>query len=377
MAPGASLRIDTLTVDRARELADVLLSMNADSTWDDWTASQLLSDRQEKWVRSLIAYVDERPVGWAVASRTPTSVHLHHLVVAPEMRGGGIGKELVLALLERNRDAGRFTLKVHRSNAAAARFYRRLGFTEEGTSPSGYLEFGRSAAKGQRVGVHQPNFAPWCGYFAKMLLCDAFVFFDDTQLPQGRSYVTRVKIARGPDADQWLSVPVQRRGIQLIRDASFAGLEWSTKQMHTLEQTYAKACHRDQALELVRSSFADSGSSLAEFNIRLIERIARYLGWRGTFHRSSDYPADLKADARIAQLVRAVGGDVYVSGAGGQKYQSDDVYAANGVRLEVRTYSPIPYERSGWPFVGGLSVLDPISHLGTGTFDVLRYASSG
>src|SRR5262245_25515798 len=114
----------------------------------------------------------------------------------------------------------------------------------------------------------------------------------------------------------------------LIRDASFADVEWSRKQMQTLEQTYAKACHRDQALELVRSFFADSGSSLAEFNIRLIERIARHLGWRGTFHRSSDYPADLKADARSAQLVRAVGGDVYVSGAGGQKYQSDYVYAA-------------------------------------------------
>ena len=44
---------------------------------------------------------------------------------------------------------------------------------------------------------HQPNYAPWCGYFAKLLSCESFIFFDDVQLPQGRSYVSRAKIAKG------------------------------------------------------------------------------------------------------------------------------------------------------------------------------------
>ena len=55
--------------------------------------------------------------------------------------------------------------------------------------------------------MQQPNYAPWCGYFAKMLSADAFVFLDDAQLPQGRSYVSRVKIAQGRDGEQWLTVP--------------------------------------------------------------------------------------------------------------------------------------------------------------------------
>jgi RimJ/RimL family protein N-acetyltransferase len=41
---------------------------------------------------------------------------------------------------------GRITLKVHPDNAAAARFYRRLGFVEQGMSSSGYRWFARDRA---------------------------------------------------------------------------------------------------------------------------------------------------------------------------------------------------------------------------------------
>ncbi len=223
-----------------------------------------------------------------------------------------------------------------------------------------------------RVAVHQPNYAPWCGYFAKMFACDAFVFFDDAQLPQGRSHVSRVKIAKGHDADQWLTVPV-RKGIKPIRDVELVDEPWAERHRRTLQHTYAKAPHVAAVLELVAPVYAAPGASLADLNMRLIRAVASYLGYEGTFHLSSDHPADLKADARIAQVVAAVGGDVYVSGAGGESYQSEAVYGERGVSLEVRTYQPVPYERSGWAWIGGLSILDALFHLGGGALDVLRY----
>jgi hypothetical protein len=226
-----------------------------------------------------------------------------------------------------------------------------------------------------RVAVHQPNYAPWCGYFAKMFAADAFVFLDDAQLPQGRSFVSRVKIAKGSDADQWLTVPVCK-GAKPIREVEFADEPWAEKHRRTLQNVYAKTPHFVEALELVDALYEAPGTSLAEFNMRLITAVAEYLGYEGEFHRSSEHPADLAADERIAQLVSAVGGDVYVSGAGGQNYQSEAVYAQHGVGLEVRVYETVPYERSGWDWVGGLSVLDALFHLGPGARDALRYAGS-
>ena len=226
-----------------------------------------------------------------------------------------------------------------------------------------------------RVAVHQPNYAPWCGYFAKMFAADAFVFLDDAQLPQGRSYVSRVKVARGQDADQWLTVPV-RKGAKPIREVEFADEPWAEKHRRTLQHEYAKTPHLAEVLELVDPLYDAPGTSLADFNMRLIAAVAEYLGYEGEFHRSSDQPADLAADERIAQLVSGVGGDVYVSGAGGENYQSEAVYAERGIELEVREYEPVPYERSGWAWVGGLSVLDALFHLGGGARDALRYGSS-
>jgi hypothetical protein len=226
-----------------------------------------------------------------------------------------------------------------------------------------------------RVAVHQPNYAPWCGYFAKMFASDVFVFLDDAQLPQGRSYVSRVKIARGLDADQWLTVPV-RKEAKPIREIELADEPWAEKHRRTLQHEYAKASHFAEVLELLEPLYDAPGTSLAELNMRLLVSVAEYLGYEGEFHRSSDHPAELAADERIAQLVSSVGGDVYVSGAGGENYQSEAVYAERGIELEVRVYEQVRYERSGWAWVGGLSVLDALFHRGRGARDALRYASS-
>jgi hypothetical protein len=46
------------------------------------------------------------------------------------------------------------------------------------------------------------------------------------------------------------------------------------------------------------------------------------------------------------------------------------------VELEVREYEPERYERTGWAWVGGLSILDALFHLGRDARDALRYGSS-
>ena len=40
-----------------------------------------------------------------------------------------------------------------------------------------------------------------------------------------------------------------------------------------------------------------------------------------------------------------------VSGAGGENYQSEAVYAERHVALDVRAYEPVAYDRSGWEWV--------------------------
>src|SRR5687767_4046334 len=90
--------------------------------------------------------------------------------------------------------------------------------------------------------VSQPMFLPWRGIFEQMRLCDVFVFYDDVQLPLGRSFTTRVQVktASGPT---WLSLPVARsgRGLQSIRDAHLADQSWRARHLGILRQAYREA----------------------------------------------------------------------------------------------------------------------------------------
>ena len=44
--------------------------------------------------------------------------------------------------------------------------------------------------KGRIIGIHQPNFLPWLGYFYKIIKADNFVFLNNVQF---QKIVTRIE----------------------------------------------------------------------------------------------------------------------------------------------------------------------------------------
>ena len=221
--------------------------------------------------------------------------------------------------------------------------------------------------------VHQPNYAPWCGYFAKMSHVDAFVFLDDAQMPLGRSYVSRTRVMAG-DEPRWLSVPVRRRAGERISDVRFAEEGWQRKHVRTLEVSYAQAPGYRYAWDALEPVYSDPGPSLCEFNIRLITVAAKLAGVRRPdLLRASELGVAGKADERIVVIGDLLGADCYLSGAGGKAYQDPQLFERAGIELRVAEYSPIPYDRGGLPFEPGLSILDALFHRGSAASELLTY----
>lgn len=70
----------------------------------------------------------------------PGSTHLGRIIVSPQARGRGLGRELMTALCAealRSSAALQLTLKVYRDNQAAVALYRNLGFvaSEDASTP--------------------------------------------------------------------------------------------------------------------------------------------------------------------------------------------------------------------------------------------------
>ena len=54
------------------------------------------------------------------------------------------------------------------------------------------------------VGIHQPAYLPWLGYFDRIRSVDLFIYLDTVQFQKG-SFQTAIMIRRS----KWLTVPVE------------------------------------------------------------------------------------------------------------------------------------------------------------------------
>jgi ribosomal-protein-alanine N-acetyltransferase len=83
-----------------------------------------------------------RVAGYAVAWIVFEHLHIQNVAVHPDHRRAGLGRSLVLRVLDegKHRGAEWALLEVRRSNAAAQRLYRRLGFREAGERAGYYSQ---------------------------------------------------------------------------------------------------------------------------------------------------------------------------------------------------------------------------------------------
>lgn len=227
------------------------------------------------------------------------------------------------------------------------------------------------------VAIHQPNYLPWCGYFAKIAAADYFVVLDDVPLSNGRSFVTRTEI-RGPGGKQWLSVPVQRSGLGLgpgsIAETRIADRRWAVRHLRTLQAMYGHASYGEAGLAPLQTLFADPGERLADFNLTLITHLLKLLGIATPLIRASQLGVAGTGSQHLLGLVRAVGGSAYLSGPSGRSYLDDALFAEAGIAIRYGEYEPQPYPQRGEAFVPGLSLLDALFHVGVAqTRSLLSY----
>jgi hypothetical protein len=216
------------------------------------------------------------------------------------------------------------------------------------------------------VSAHQPNFAPWLGFFDKALNSDVLVLLDTVQfIKRGYQNRTRVKASNGP---QWLTVPVVSKGRydQATRDVEIdETTRWRSVHLRTLGSVLAKAPHRDAVLDLLEPIYARTDvHSLVELNVALIRAVADRLGIATRIVTASELDVSGSSTRLMLNLTRAVGADVYLSGPTGRQYLEPDLFPPAGVTLRYHAFTPFEYPQLHGEFVPGLSCLDYIANCG-------------
>ena len=217
------------------------------------------------------------------------------------------------------------------------------------------------------VSAHQPNFAPWLGFFDKALHSDVLVLLDNVQfIKRGLQNRSRIKGTGG--AAQWLTVPVISKGRydQATKDVEIdESTDWRTVHLRTLRSVLAKAPYRDELLGVVEPIYArDDLHLLTDLNVAIIRAVADRLGIATRLVLASELPTEGSSTRLMVNLTKAVGGDVYLSGPTGRKYLEPELFDEAGLELRYHSFDVFEYPQLHGAFEPGLSCLDYVANCG-------------
>jgi hypothetical protein len=230
------------------------------------------------------------------------------------------------------------------------------------------------------VAAHQPNFMPWLGFFDKMRRADVFVIVDHVQFER-RNFQNRARV-KTPSGPLWITVPVVQKSreetiLEKEIDNSKEGAHrWGRKAFLTLKNAYSSAPHTAQYLPSLEGVFNADWKQLVDLNIKLIELCREHLGIKTKLVRSSTMNIPGQKSEMVLNMVKMLGGDTYLSGAGGCKdYLDREAFEKAGVKIHWQddfkhpTYKQLPH---GEGFVDKLSAVDLLFNCGTESPEVLK-----
>jgi len=213
--------------------------------------------------------------------------------------------------------------------------------------------------------IHQPNYAPWLGYFAKIARADVFVFLDNVQYSKN-NYINRVQVdVQG--VQRWLTVPVTYSFGDPINHVRPANACWPRSHLDSLRAFYSDAAAFAEVWPALRDIYGSLyRPDIATSNQVLIEVISARLGLKCSFRRASEFAVGgAAADDRLIAILRNLGvATSYLSGKGGAAYQDPEKFSRAGIDLRYSDFVHPTYRQNHPHFLPGLSILDAVFQIG-------------
>ena len=214
----------------------------------------------------------------------------------------------------------------------------------------------------QTVAIHQPNLLPRLKVLQKIAQADAWVVLDDVQFVR-REWQNRARLryARHPDREFWLTLPVHRPrwAIDVISQVGVVDHERTFEAVRRgIAYTYRASPHWDEVQAIL-----DQIPCTPDLSPPLRSRAQLPCSLRlGSSYPFSEHPTSECPDAGVAKLVgicNAIGATEYLSGSGGAvRYTDVATFAASGIGVRLQEWTPPATQpQLAWRDISGLDLL--------------------
>lgn len=226
------------------------------------------------------------------------------------------------------------------------------------------------------VGIHQPEYLPWLGFFKKMMSSELFVFLDDAQFrKKGWQNRNRIRIKNGTTL---LSIPVHAHSYPDINDVTIDNQKnWSTRHKKSILFNYASAPFFDEIKDFIESIFNKKFEYLVDLNTEIIKFIMKELDIKSELCFSSELEIEKKGSDRVLDICKAVDADNYITGTfWAESNLRIEEFKKSNINVEFQKFQHPIYNQIHGEFIPDMSIIDLLFNEGkTAAKKILQTAS--
>ena len=216
-----------------------------------------------------------------------------------------------------------------------------------------------------KLGIMQPYFMPYIGYFSLIKHTDRFILFDTVQFIR-HGWIERNRILKPAGGWQYIQVPlIKENGRDTsIKDIRINNNEnWKNRILSQLQHYKKKAPYYYRTIKLLENIFSDEYTSIVELNRVSLNKICQFLEIDKEMEVFSEMNlsiADVHApDEWALNICNAIGNiDEYWNPPGGQDFFDRSKYERAQLDLKFQTMRLSSYDQKNDSFEVGLSIVD-------------------
>ena len=207
------------------------------------------------------------------------------------------------------------------------------------------------------MGLNQPYFMPYIGYWQLLSAVDEYVIYDDVNFIKG-GWINRNNILINNTKHLFtisLSHASPNRKINEISiDDNF------NKFLKTIQNSYYKAPFYNQTFNLIKKICDFPGVNLADFISNSIHEIVSYLNINTKIYRSSELQGvpESRGKDRVVNICKRLQASAYINAIGGQSLYDKEDFKLHNIDLFFLKTIPFEYQQFKKPFIDGLSIID-------------------
>lgn len=211
-----------------------------------------------------------------------------------------------------------------------------------------------------KVGIMQPYFFPYIGYFQLINSVDKFVILDDVNYIN-RGWINRNRILINGEP-RLISMPLKDASQnKMINEIEIANdQKWKEKLLRTLQLHYKKALFFSDVFRLVEKIILNKEQNLSAFIFASIIAINKYLAIKTVIESSSAkyITKHLKAEQKILNICFQGNATTYINPIGGTDLYLKQQFKDHNIELLFLKTKEVTYNQNCKIFIPWLSIID-------------------